>query len=187
MGKYTDIFCGLERFMRMIICGLNGAGKSTMGKALAEKMRIRFIDIEDLYFPKADTDYKYASPRTREEVAALLLHEIETHENIIIASVKGDYGEDVCSLFECAILIDVPKDIRLKRVKARSFRKFGSRMLPGGDLYEQEEQFFGFARAREEGEAEAWVSTLRCPVMRVDGTRSVEENINIVMKHLECE
>lgn len=77
----------------IIVCGLNGAGKSTLGRALAEKLQYRFIDIEDLYFPKTDPHYLYASPRTREEVAALLFRELKTHENFVLASVKGDFGE----------------------------------------------------------------------------------------------
>lgn len=41
-------------FMGIIICGLNGTGKSTFGKALAEKLHFHFIDIENLYFPKTN-------------------------------------------------------------------------------------------------------------------------------------
>ncbi|MDU4976211.1 MAG: shikimate kinase, partial [Hungatella hathewayi] len=33
-----------------MICGLNGTGKSTLGKALAEKLHFYFIDNENLYF-----------------------------------------------------------------------------------------------------------------------------------------
>ena len=39
------------------------------------------------------------------------------------------------------VLLNVPKDIRLQRVKDRSYRKFGNRILPNGDLYEQEKVF----------------------------------------------
>ena len=52
-------------FMGIVICGLNGAGKSTLGKTLAEKLDFHFIDIENLYFPKTNPDYAYASTRTR--------------------------------------------------------------------------------------------------------------------------
>ena len=121
--------------MGIIICGLNGTGKSTLGKALAEKLHFHFIDIENLYFPKTNPNKIYASPRTRKEVEKLLLHEIKTHKDFILASVKGDYGEDIYSLIQYAILLDVPKNIRLKRVKKRSFQKFGNRMLLGGELY----------------------------------------------------
>ena len=101
-------------FMGIVICGLNGAGKSTLGKTLAEKMDFHFIDIENLYFPKTNPNYIYASSSIRKEVGKLLLHEIKTHKNFIFASVKGDYGEDIYSLIQYAILLDVPKNIRLQ-------------------------------------------------------------------------
>ncbi len=56
-----------------MICGLNGVGKSTLGKVLAEKLRFHFIDAEDLYFPK---DSVYTSPRTRVEAEKLLFQKI---------------------------------------------------------------------------------------------------------------
>ena len=170
--------------MGIIICGLNGTGKSTLGKVLAEKLHFHFIDIETLYFPITDSDNLYTSPRTREEVEKLLLHEVKTHESFILASVKGDYGEAVYSFFQYAILLEAPKEIRLQRVKNRSFQKFGNRMLLGGDLYEQEENFFNLVESRAENTVEEWVKLLKCPIIRIDGTRSIEENTNLIMEKL---
>ncbi len=51
----------------ILICGLDGAGKSTLGKALAEQGNYRFIDAAERYFPGTDPKYPYASPRTCEE------------------------------------------------------------------------------------------------------------------------
>ena len=55
--------------MGIIVCGLNGAGKSVLGKALAERLRCRFIDNEDLFFPRripvADTPPRAPGPRQR--------------------------------------------------------------------------------------------------------------------------
>lgn len=80
----------------ILICGLNGTGKSTLGKALAEMLQFYFIDHEDLYFPEMGLDDRYASPHTREEAEKRLFSEIQAHENFIFASLKGDYGEAVC-------------------------------------------------------------------------------------------
>jgi len=168
----------------ILICGLNGAGKSTLGKALAEKLHFYFIDNEDLYFPKTDPNYMYASPRTREEAKKLLFREIKAHENFVFASVKGDYGEEIYPFFQYVILIDVPKDIRMERVKKRSFQKFGNRMLPGGDLHEQEEGFFEFVKSRAENTVKEWVQLLSCPIIRIDGTKPIEENIDFIIKEI---
>lgn len=169
----------------IIMCGLNGTGKSTLGKALAEKLHFYFIDNEDLYFPKTDPNYLYAAPRTREEVQKLLFNTIKAHENFIFASVKGDYGEFIYPFFQYAVLVDVPKDIRIERVKNRSFQKFGNRMLPGGDLYEQEKHFFDLVESKTEDTAEKWVQSLNCPIIRVDGTKPIEKNINLIMEQIQ--
>lgn len=106
----------------IMICGLNGTGKSTLGKALAEKLHFYFIDNENLYFSGTELSCVYAAPRTREEAETLLFREMNAHENFVFASVKGDYGEAVCPFFQYAVLISVPKDIRLQRVKIVLFR-----------------------------------------------------------------
>lgn len=115
----------------------------------------------------------------------LLLKEIRANENFVFTSVKGDYGETICSFFHYAILIDVPRDIRIQRVKNRSFQKFGDRMLLGGDLYKQEESFFDFVKSRAENTVEEWIQQLSCPVIRIDGTKSVEGNVNYVIELIQ--
>lgn len=162
----------------IIVCGLNGAGKSTLGKALAEKLNFYFIDNEDLYFPKTGPDYIYSSPRSCEDAAELLSREIQSHENFVFSAVKGDYGKSVS--FQYAVILDVPKDIRMQRVRDRSFKKFGNRILPGGDLHEKEENFFELVRSRPENLVEEWVQSLNCPVIRADGTEPVDKNIKLI-------
>lgn len=171
----------------IIICGLNGVGKSTLGKALAEKLKLHFIDNEDLYFPKTDPERPYASPRSRSEVESLLLQQIKMHGRFLFASVKGDYGEAVTSCFQYAVLIQVPRQIRLQRVRDRSFQRFGPRMLPGGDLHDSEEHFFQLVESRPESTVEEWAQSLSCPVIRVDRTRPVAENISLIAEHLAPE
>lgn len=168
----------------ILICGLNGAGKSTIGRALASALHYRFIDNEDLYFPKTDPHYTYAAPRSRREVEQLLLREIAAHPDFVFASVRGDYSEQVLDHIDKAVLISVPRETRLQRVKHRSFQKFGERMLPGGDLYEQEEHFFSIVASRAEDMVETWAQTLTCPIIRVDGTRPVEESVWSVLEQL---
>lgn len=168
----------------IIVCGLNGTGKSTLGKALAEKLNFHFIDSEELYFGKKGTDYTYGASRTRDEVEALLMKEIKEHKDFVFCSVKGDYGERFYPFFRYAVLIEVPKDIRMRRIKERSFRQFGNRMLPGGDLYEQEERFFEFAGSRAENTVEKWVCAVNCPVIRIDGTKTIEENVDFIAGQL---
>ena len=68
----------------------------------------------------------------------------------------------------------------MQRVKKRSFQKFGNRMLPGGDLHEQEEKFFEFVTSRPESTVEEWIQLLSCSILRIDGTKPVEENVDFI-------
>lgn len=167
----------------IIICGLNGAGKSTLGKALADRLNYRFIDNEDLYFPKTDPDYMYAAERTQEEVGELLLSGVRAHGNFVFTSVKGNY-EKALPFFNLAVLVSVPRDIRLQRVKERSFKKFGERALPGGDLYERERGFFELVSSRAENTVEEWIRTFGGRVIRVDGTKPINENVDFIAEEI---
>lgn len=168
----------------IIVCGMNGAGKSTLGRALAQKLGYRFIDIEDMYFPKTDPNYLYSAPRTEKEVEARLMEEILGCKAFVLAAVKGNYGERIAGSFDLAVYVDVPKDVRMERIKKRSYDKFGERVMPGGDLYGRERRFFEMCENRDEHIAENWVKTLNCPVIRVDGLRMVEENVDFIIKNM---
>ena len=169
----------------ILICGLNGAGKSTLGRALAEELRFYFIDTEDLYFPKADPLNPYATTRTHQEAEALLSREIQAHPKFVLASVKGAWSEAVTASFRAVALLSAPKEVRLQRVKDRSFLQFGKRMLPGGDLYEQEKAFFDLVRSRTEGPVKEWITSLPCPHVLLDGTRPIPENVALLKTFLQ--
>ena len=160
------------------ICGLNGSGKSTLGKALAQALGFHFIDNEDLYFTRSAPDAPYADPRSREEAEQLLREEIQAHPDFVFAAVRGNHAQ---IHYDYVVLIQVPRELRLERVRNRSLGKFGSRMLPGGDLFEQEEAFFRMVSERSEDHVEKWLQTLQCPVISVDGTKPIGENVAYIV------
>ena len=164
----------------IIVCGLNGAGKSTLGKALAEELNYRFIDIEDIYFPKDNPEYKDLNPRPFEEVERILSNIISENNNFVLASVKGIFNKDIVSHFKCAVYIEAPKETRIKRVYQRSYNKFGERMLEGGDLYEKEKAFFDFVKSKDENTVEVWMSSISCPIIRVNGTLPIDVNVTFI-------
>lgn len=172
---------------KIIVCGGNGAGKSTFGKCLAEKLGYEFLDIEDYYFVSGDSDYSYRNSRTYDEVCDLLYEDLKKYENCIFSSVKGNYGDKVEQLFTGAVYIKVPKEIRIKRVKECSFQKFGNRILEGGDLYEQEKNFFYMVEARSEQDVEDWLGSTGIPIVKIDGTMSYEHNAKLVINSFNIE
>lgn len=169
---------------KIIICGGNGAGKSTLGKALSLKTGWIFKDIEDYYFPKSNSEYPYEIQRTEEEVIDLLYKDLCKEDNLIFASVRGNHNPKTAAMFTCAVFVSVPKEIRMKRVRERSYAKFGDRALEGGDLYEREEAFFNIVKNRTDKTVTDWLETMDIPIITVDGTKKTEENIITILKEL---
>lgn len=167
------------------ICGLNGCGKSTLGKALAEKIGFHFIDNENLYFDRSQQNEPYTNPRSQEEVERLLLTQVSEHPDFIFSAVRGNYGKEIIPMYNYVIVVEVPKEIRSRRVRNRSFQKFGSRMLKGGDLYEQEEAFFRIIEARQDDYVENWLKSVICPIIRIDGTKPIEENVEFIIRMIK--
>ncbi len=166
------------------ICGLNGCGKSTLGKALAEKIGFHFIDNENLYFTRASIDEPYNNPKSRADVERLLIEEVGRYPDFVFAAVKGDYGKDMISMYDYIVMMEVPKNVCARRVRNRSFQKFGNRMLIGGDLYNQEEAFFQMVDSREDEFIETWLQMVNCPIIRVDGTKPIEDNVEYIIKEI---
>ena len=170
--------------MGILICGLNGTGKSTLGRLLANRMEYEFIDNEDLFFPKADPSYTFSNPRSKEEVIRLLEEKISRNNQFVFAAVKGNYGDRLIASLDHIVLIEVPKQIRSKRVRDRSYQKFGDRILPGGDLYEKEEAWFSLTDSRPEDYTTKWLESVNCPVICVDGTLPVQQNVDYLISVL---
>ncbi|MBQ9151240.1 MAG: AAA family ATPase [Clostridia bacterium] len=171
--------------MSILLSGLNGTGKSTLGRALAAELGYTFIDNEDLFFPMTDPNYRFAAPRSRAEVERMLGELTEAHPNFVFTAVRGDYGEAVVSRYALAVVVEAPREVRLERVYDRSYARFGARMEPGGDLYEREKTFLDMVSARSETYVTEWAKTLRCPVLFVDGTRPVAENMAYIQASMD--
>ena len=58
-------------------------------------------------------------------------------------------------------------------------------MQRGGDLHEAEERFFAFAASRSETLVEDWLESLNCPVLRVDGTKAIAQNVDFIVGQVQ--
>jgi len=164
------------------ICGLNGCGKTTLAATLAKELNFKHMDVEDYYFVSSDNPY--ASSRTRGEVEVLLLEDIRRNPCFVFSAVNGNMNPEINACYDLVIYLDVPADIRMKRIRARAFEKFGNRILPGGDMYEQEEAFFKRAETRNADPILDWVKNLSCRTVFLDGIRPIEENVKNIIAEM---
>ena len=112
---------------KIIICGLNGSGKTTLGTELAKKIGYVHKDIEMYYFSTSN-DNKYSQARSKDDVVKDLEDDFNKYENIVFTACKGDYGR-LDDLYDLAIYIRLDRNTRISRIKERSFKQFGNRVL----------------------------------------------------------
>lgn len=168
---------------RIAIVGGNGSGKTTLGAALSRELNYKHMDIEDYYFEGAEIPY--SKSRTRKEVLLLMEQDAMKYQYFIISAVNADFGKKINLLYECVIYLKVPLDTRLKRVKQRAYDKFGDRVLVGGDMYEQEQEFFDFVVKKTMEKTDEWAKCLFCPIIYTDGTKPIDETIGLLLTKLE--
>ena len=168
----------------ILIMGLNGCGKSTLGRALAERIGWDFMDVEDFYFP-AGQENPYGVSRTREEAVSLLREATKARPRFVYASVAGPRDDEVEARCALAVVLSTPKEVRLRRVEQRQIARFGERVLEGGDMFEQEAAFRAFVAKRSENEVEARAARLACPVLRLDATRPIEESVALIIAEMK--
>ncbi len=89
-------------------------------------------------------------------------------------------SSEINDSYALVIYLEVPLDVRITRIRQRVIDKFGDRVLQGGDMYEQEEKFFVFAEKRHPDKIENWLKTLSCKVIRLDGTKPIQENVELI-------
>lgn len=190
--------------MGIAIFGLNGAGKSTLTHALVKELNYFEMDVEDYYFPEQKESRKqalehtgenlenvdatdleelpYSNPRSKGEVQAAILEDTKQYSDFILSGVNLNWCEEILSKIEIAFWVKVPLEKRLERIQSREEKRFGTRTLPGGDMYEQQKEFRGIVAKREEKSLEESVRKLRCPVVVLDGMLPVGENLEKVME-----
>lgn len=181
------------------LLGMNGSGKSTLAHLLAGKTGFFEMDAEDYYFPEqrqsrlnalenngsADSvAAPYAAPRSREEVQAAILRDIRLHPEFILTAVTAGWDEEICARIDLAFLIHAPLDVRLNRIQSREERRFGERVLPGGDMFERQQQFRDFAAGRDPSCAAESAKRLSCPVIPIDGTQSPDRILAKMLEYL---
>jgi hypothetical protein len=152
----------------IIVFGANGSGKTTFGRELASILNFKHMDIEDYCFVKSEVPY--TKVRSREDYLNLMLVDIEKYRSFVITTVIGDLGDKIPLMYRLGVYLSAPLELRMERVKQRSYGLYGERVCIGGDMYEQELKFFDFVASRSLSKIDEWAQTLTCPVVCIDGT-----------------
>ena len=172
------------------IFGASGSGTSTLGRAISERTGFAFLDSDDYIW--APTDPPFTTLRTHAERLPLLQRDLERIENAVLSGSLVGWGDPLIPRFTLAVRLVVPADIRMDRLERREFARFGHRIRPGGDMYEQSQAFLRWAAAYDDGAPtmrsramhDLWQQKLTCTLLTLDGARPVDELVQTVLDAL---
>lgn len=172
------------------IYGASGAGTSTLGKFICTRLGYLFMDTDD-YFWEPDNP-PYTRKRNIADRFALMRRDMDQHGNVVISGSLVDWGDELIPCFTLAVRVETNTEIRIDRLKRRERAHFGNRIDPGGDMYENHEEFIAWAPSydgggldmRSKAKHDEWQKQLQCPQILLDGSLPVEKNFEIVLKYL---
>ena len=177
----------------IILFGGMGVGDTTLGRAVAARLGWPHFDLDDFIW-RWDTGLPFTKTRPRAEKVSMLKEAISHHPHFVMSGSMFSFRREFESCFELAVFLTAPAEVRAERLRKREQGRWGARVLPGGDMYEAEgsihKDYMACACSYDEGpeelfsraQHERWISELPCPVLRLDGTKSVEENARRVIE-----
>jgi len=172
----------------LIVFGAPGSGTSTLGLALAKEMDFLHIETDDISGTMIDVP-PFRIRRTFEERVELLQTKIAHCSGFVISGSMWDWGEVFIPFFNLAVFIITPTYIRIDRLEERERKRHGERICEGGDMYDNHRDFIEWAKSYDTNNPdrslklhEEWIKTLHCPVLRVDGSISVSENVELIKR-----
>jgi adenylate kinase family enzyme len=172
------------------IFGASGAGTTTLGRSLAARLDHPHFDTDDFFWVPTDPPYEVS--RGPAERLRMLETALAAPGGWVLSGALCGWGDPLIPRLDLAIFLAIPSEIRMERLRARESARFGDALLPGGNMHAQHLEFLEWASSYDEGDLtirsrrqhEAWIAALPCPVIRIEGDRTNEERIAIVMEAL---
>ncbi len=181
------------RSRRIHVTGASGSGVTTLGRALADALALPHHDVDDyLWRPTVPPYRELRAVADRLRLMGEMF--LDRADWVLSGGVEG-WGDPIVAQFDLVVFLRVPTDIRLARLRAREAQHFGADAVgPGGWRHAETEEFIEWASHYDDGSREgrhllrheAWLATLACPVMRLDGRRPTADLVREVVAAIDA-
>ena len=173
------------------ILGPSGSGTTTIGKKLSEEYNLAHFDADNYFWKPTEPPYQHL--RSIAERRRLLKKDLAKESGWVISGSFCGWGDIFMEEFDLVIYLWSPINVRLQRLKSREQQRFGSAVLPGGKMFERHQKFLDSAarydydrtEIRNKRTHEEWMQKLECPVLKIEGEKSVAEIMEIIKNKIE--
>lgn len=176
---------------RIHILGASASGTSTLAEALSNRTGYCYFDTDDYYW--IPTVVPFTQKRNIGERQELLKKDLENTSEWILSGSLCGWGDIFIPYFELVVYLSLPKEVRIIRLIEREIQRYGTDIEPNGKRYKLHTDFVEWASKYDEAGTymrskalhDIWLSKLPCPVLKIEGDKTVEERLNIVLRRLE--
>jgi adenylate kinase family enzyme len=178
---------------RIHIVGASGSGTTSLAVEIARRYGYRHVDTDDYYWLRTVPPYREKRPE--EERLALLRQAFSESKSWVLSGSLCGWGDPLISEFELVVFLVVPTPVRLARLLVRERARYGQQAIAsGGELHRAHVEFLDWAGRYDTGGVEmrsrvlheAWLATVSCPVMRLEGDLSADEQLGQLQTSLEA-
>ena len=181
---------GSELKHRIHIFGASGSGTTTLGIALSEKLHIPHLDTDAYYWKQ--TDPPFVEKNEPADRIRQIKRDVAGADGWVLSGSICNWGDPLLEFFTAAVFLYLEPSIRMTRIMTREVERYGDRIQPGGDMHQKHLDFVSWAESYDTAVApvrsvdlhEKWMTTLRCPVIRLNADRSVEALVQEVISHV---
>lgn len=175
----------------MHVVGASGAGTSTLGRALAERLGAAHHDTDDFFW--LPTDPPFEKIRERGERQALLGAALARRPAWVLSGSLCGWGDMFIPCFELVVFLWLPPEIRLARLRDRERERYGAAVAPDGPRHGASEAFLAWAEgydARLEPPErcralhEQWLAALPCHIVRITDAGEVASHVETIVRAL---
>lgn len=172
---------------RIHILGASGSGTTTLAKVFSEKTGYCHFDSDNYFW--VPTPIPFTKKRSSEERVNLLRKDLEGTNEWVLSGSLCHWGDVFIPYFELVVYLYIPKGIRIQRLIEREKQRYGSEIEQNGSRYQLHKDFIEWASQYDDAGIDMrskalhsiWLSNLSCPVLRIEGDRTVEERLNILL------
>jgi adenylate kinase family enzyme len=174
---------------RIHVFGASGSGTTTLAKSVANATGFPHIDTDDVFWIKTNPPFR--TVREQAERQELLRQAIMKTNSWVLSGSLCEWGDFAIPMFDLVVFLWIPSDIRIQRLRKREIGRYGSEIEnPGDPRYEMHKGFLEWAAAydtggldmRSKATHEKWLSELKTPFLRIEGTQSIEENTRAIIR-----
>lgn len=169
---------------RIHILGGSGSGTTTLGAHLALALDLPHHDTDDYYW--LPTSPPYREKRPAKERLALMQEMFLDRDGWVLSGSLMSWGDPLIPHFDLVVLLTLPAEIRMARLRQREARAYGQRIQTGGDMAEGHAAFMAWAEGYDDPHFEsrslrgqrAWCATLPCAHLELDSRAPVEKLVD---------